>query len=231
MHILGIVGGIGPESTIHYYRQIFQQHRSMRSDGRAPSIIINSIDVGKLLKMVDSDDLGGLTRYLLKAVTRLADAGAGIGLLAANTPHVVFDRLAEKSPIPLISIVEATGEELLRRGLSRPAILGTRFTMNGRFYPDVFARQQIPVIAPNAEEQEIVHGIYVNELLQGVVKNGSRRALIELIGALAKREGIDCVILAGTELSMILTESQYEGVPVLDTGAIHVAAAVERMLR
>lgn len=231
MHILGIVGGIGPESTIDYYRAIFRHHKSMRSDGRAPSIIINSIDVGKLLKMVEDDDLGGLTRYLLRAVTRLADAGAGIGLLAANTPHVVFDRLAAKSPIPLISIVEVTADEVIERGLERPAILGTRYTMAGRFYADVFDRRRIPLVVPDAEEQALVHGIYVDELLKGVVKNASRRALTDLIARLAEREGIDSVILGGTELKLILQEPRYDSVVVLDTADIHARAAVARMLR
>jgi aspartate racemase len=230
MHILGIVGGIGPESTIDYYRSIIAQHRVLRPDGRAPSIVINSIDVAKLLRMVEIEDFGGLTRYLLKSVTRLADAGAEIGLFAANTPHVVFDRLAEKSPIPLISIVEATRDEVTHLELKKPAILGTRFTMNGTFYPDVFKRARVPIVAPNAEEQEMVHSIYVDELLNGVVKDASRTALVDLIGTLAAREGIDSVILGGTELSMILKEPLYGDVVTLDTTQIHVRAAVERML-
>lgn len=231
MHILGIVGGIGPESTIDYYRSIIEQHRVLRSDGRAPAIIINSIDVGKLLNLVEIDDLGGLTRYLLKAVTRLADAGAGVALLAANTPHIVFDRLAQKSPIPLISIVDVTCAEVKRLELQKPALLGTRFTMTGGFYQEAFKKHRVPLVLPTVEEQAIVHSIYVDELLKGVVKNSSRKALVDIIEAIAARDAVDSVILGGTELSQALKEPHYGDVVTLDTTQIHVRSAVERMLR
>jgi aspartate racemase len=164
-------------------------------------------------------------------VTRLADAGAGFALLAANTPHVVFDRLVQKSPIPLISIVEVTCNEAKRLGLEKPALLGTRFTMSGTFYPDVFTPKGISLVTPTPEEQEIVHSIYVNELLKGVVKNSSRKALVDLIATMRDRDGIDSVILGGTELSLILTEPRYGDIVTLDTTSIHVQAAVAQMMR
>src|SRR5690349_17523001 len=110
MQRLGIIGGIGPESTIEYYRAILASSREARPGGPAPSIIINSIDVDKLLRLTGANQLDALTDYLIDELQVLAGAGATIGMLAANTPHLVFDQVAVRSPIPLISIVEATAE-------------------------------------------------------------------------------------------------------------------------
>src|SRR5271168_1552830 len=106
MKTVGIIGGIGPESTIEYYRQIIASHRQQKQDGSYPSILINSIDITRMLDWFETNDLPAVSEYLLGAVQKLADAGADFGVLAANTPHVVFDELNRRSPIPLISIVE-----------------------------------------------------------------------------------------------------------------------------
>ena len=140
MKTLGIVGGIGPESTIEYYRFILDGCRQRVTDGRAPHIIIDSIDVNLAIAMLDANDHAGVAAYLGEAVERLARAGADIALMAANTPHIVFDDVQRRSPIPLISIVQAACDYAQRLGSRRLALLGTGFTMRARFYPDVFAR-------------------------------------------------------------------------------------------
>src|SRR5437868_7597448 len=124
---LGLIGGLGPESTIDYYRRILEEWE--RIDPRsAPHIVMDSLDVDYGLSLVEHDR-PKLVEYLLESVQRLAAAGCDFGAIAANTPHVVFDDLVARTPIPLISIVEAAGEEAKRRGLKRVGLLGTRFTM------------------------------------------------------------------------------------------------------
>ena len=137
MKTIGIVGGIGPESTIEYYRSIIAAYREHTRDGSYPSIIINSINVTKMLDMIGANDLAAVTHYLAGEVNRLAQAGAELGLLAANTPHIVFDEIQQQSPIPLVSIVEATCEATRALGLTTVGLFGTRFTMQGNFYPRV----------------------------------------------------------------------------------------------
>src|SRR5215470_1114706 len=105
---IGMIGGIGPESTIDYYRLLLDAYRQRVPDGSAPSIIINSIDVNKALAMLDAGELQKLIDYLAPEIERLARAGADFAFLSANTPHIVFDELQRRSPIPLVSIVEAT---------------------------------------------------------------------------------------------------------------------------
>src|SRR3954447_316738 len=105
---------------------------------RAPSIIINSVDNAKVLELVGSNQLSALVEYLGGEIDRLHRAGAHLALMAANTPHIIFDELSARSPIPLIDIVGATANAAKRAGLHRLALFGTRFTMQGAFYPRRF---------------------------------------------------------------------------------------------
>lgn len=111
MKTLGVIGGIGPESTIEYYRSLIAVYREQKPDGSYPSIILNSIDLNKLMALIAANELTETIEYLGEEIEKLARAGAGCGLVAANTPHIVFDELCRQSSIPLISIVEATCQE------------------------------------------------------------------------------------------------------------------------
>src|SRR5437762_986455 len=143
MKILGIIGGLGPESTVEYYQNIIALYRERQRDGSYPQFLINSIDLKKGLDFMDANNLTGMADYLLEGIGKLARAGANFGLISANTPHIVFDAVASKSPIPLISIVEATCAVAKARNLKRLALFGTRFTMEGTFYPKVFSRKGV----------------------------------------------------------------------------------------
>src|SRR6059058_6270444 len=133
MKTLGMIGGLGPESTVDYYQKIIALYRERTGDGSYPEFIINSVDLKKGLDFMDANDLTGMADYLLQGVGKLARAGADFGLISANTPHIVFEEVASKSPIPLISIVEATCAAAKTRNLKRLALFGTRFTMQGTF--------------------------------------------------------------------------------------------------
>jgi aspartate racemase len=230
MKTLGIIGGIGPESTIDYYRRLHALYRQRLPDGSAPSIIINSIDNKKLLGLVEANELNELASYLTGEVEKLARGGATFALLAANTPHLVFDSVAQQSTIPLISIVEATCEAAKTRGLKRLGLLGTRFTMQSSFYRDALSDKQIELIAPNEEEQAWTHEKYMQELLKGIILPETRDRLMTMIKALKERSQIDGVILGGTELSLILRDETVFGIQVLDTTQIHLEAAVAQLI-
>ena len=108
MKTIGIIGGIGPESTIEYYRRIIALYRLRKDPGGYPPVLINSINLTRMLDLIDTQRMAEVTGYLVGEVTKLAQAGADLGLLAAVTPHIVFEDIQRQSPIPLISIVEAT---------------------------------------------------------------------------------------------------------------------------
>ena len=215
---IGIVGGLGPESTIAYYRLFVEAgHRDL---------VIRNADVDRLLAWMSDGDLASVTSDLAAAVGTLADAGCDVGLIAANTPHIVFDALKSQVPIPMVSIVEAAADRVASLGLTRAALLGTRYTMEGRFYPEVFERRGLALVTPNADERAFIHDVYLNELLKNVFLDDTRARLVEIIDALREREGIEAVILGGTELPLILTGASHRGLPLLDTTAIHVRAAL-----
>ena len=163
--LIGMIGGIGPESTIDYYRLFIATYQERKPDGSYPSLVINSIDMTKMLNLVSANDLATLTVYLLQEIRRVAQAGATLGLLASNTPHIVFEDLQRVSPIPLISIVETTCQAAISQQLKRVGIFGTRFTMQGSFYQKVFERERIDLVVPEIADQEYIHTVYMTELM------------------------------------------------------------------
>jgi aspartate racemase len=230
MTTLGIVGGIGPESTVEYYRSLIAGYRQLKPDGSYPSIIINSISVTRLLALMEANQLSQVADYLVDELQKLVSAGADFGIIAANTPHIVFDEVQQRSSIPLVSIVEAARAEAERRGITRLGLLGTRYTMKARFYPDVFSRKGITLVVPPEKEQDYLHDKYVGELLKNVFLPETRARLLEIIENLKQQHQIEAVILGGTELPLILHADEACGIPLLDTTQIHVQAVVERML-
>jgi aspartate racemase len=159
---------------VDYYRLLIDSYREQTKDGSYPSILINSIDLKRMLDMVSGNRLTELTDYLVREVRRLAQAGADFGLMASNTPHIVFEEVSRESPIPLISIVESASEAAQGLELRSVGILGTRFTMEGRFYPEVFARRGITVHAPRSDDQKYIHEKYMRELVLGESYGGWR---------------------------------------------------------
>jgi aspartate racemase len=229
MKTLGIIGGISPESTIDYYRLIIAAYRTKKPDGSLPSIIINSIDLQSVVSLVAANDLPKLTEFLVTEVQRLARAGAGFALIAANTPHIVFDEVSARSPIPLISIVEATRDAALAGGFQKLGLFGTRFTMQGRFFPDVFSRVGIALVVPDDDDQLYIHEKYMQELVNGIFAGETRARILAIARDLVERQGIQALILGGTELPLLLRDADI-GVPLLDTTKIHVDRAVEELL-
>jgi aspartate racemase len=229
MKTLGIIGGIGPGSTIDYYRLLIATYREQRRDGSWPSILINSIDLTRMLSLVGENRLPELTEYLGREVGRLARAGADFGLLTSNTPHIVFEELSRESPIPLLSIVEAAADAAQHLGLKLLGLLGTRFTMQGRFYPEVFGRRGITVRPPPDADLAYVHEKYMSELLQEDFRADTQAGLLAVIERL-KQSGVGGVLLAGTELTLSLRDCGDVGVPLLDTTRIHVQRAVAELL-
>jgi aspartate racemase len=228
--LLGIIGGLGPESTIEYYKEVIRAYRERVGDGSQPEFIINSVNMKVLIDAVTIGDYQTMAYYLSGQVERLANAGARFAIISANTPHLVFDEVKRHSRIPLISIVEAAAQETKKRGLHKVGLFGTRFTMQAKLFPDVFAREQIAIAIPNEAERELVHDIYMNELVKGIVLDQSRERLIAIAERMKHEHAIEGLILGGTELSLIIKDLDGTGLELLDTMKIQVAAAIDAML-
>jgi aspartate racemase len=227
---IGIIGGIGPESTIEYYRALIAAYRARVRDGTYPPIVIDSIDMKKMLDLVAACALVELAEHLLSHVRRLAAAGAELGLIAANTPHLVFDDVRRSAPIPLLSIVEAACDATRALGLTKVGLLGTRFTMQAGFYQEVFARSGIELAVPGPGDQAYVHDKYMEELVHGVFLPETRANLLAVVDRLKETDRIQGLILGGTELPLILRDPEGRGIPFLDTTRIHVDGVVAQAL-
>ena len=225
----GIIGGIGPESTIEYYRKIVTAYVRRQPEGNYPRIIINSIDMKKMLDLIGNRKFDEVSHYLATEIRKLENAGADMAVMASNTPHIVFNQVRELSPLPLLSIVDATCRKVKDTGLDKVALFGTAFTMQGGFYDDVLAKSGIEVITPEPEDQNFIHNKYMGELVRGVILEETRSGLIQIIDKMKVKHGIQGLILGGTEFPLILKAGDLDGVQVFDTTEIHVEGILDVM--
>ena len=228
--LLGMVGGVGPESTIDYYRSIIAEYRSRRADGSYPRLLINNVDAGAIFKHMVVNDAEGVASYLIPAIGQLAAGGAGVALIASVTTHMGYEITHRTAPIPMLSILDALCAAAVARGIRRPALFATRMTTEGRFFAEPFERAGIELIRPDESDRAWINEMYFGELVRGEFRDESRARLISIAAALREQHAIDAVILGGTELPLILREPMVAGVPVLDSTRIHVDAAVDWLL-
>ncbi len=230
MRTAGMIGGLGPESTIDYYRSIITRYRVRNPHGGYPHLLINSLDVEKGIALLDAGRLDDLANYLAEAVELLARAGADFGFMAANTPHLVFDEVQRRSAIPLLSIVRATAEHARKLGLKKVGLFGTGFTMRATFYPDEFQRAGITLVRPTESERDFIHTKYIGELLSNQFLPETRTEILRIAQRMQAEDGVEAIVLAGTELPLLLRDSATD-IEFLDTTVIHVEAVVDELLR
>jgi len=224
MKRIGIIGGLGPEATIDYYKEIINAFKNEKGDLDYPEIIIYSVNMAHFIGLMREQKYEQATAYISEKIECLRLAGAGFAALSANTPHQLFDQLRERSAIPLISIVEATCEEAKRKGLKKAGLFGTDLTMKASFFPDVFRKQNIEVVVPGAEDRELINLKLFSEIELGIFKEETRETLISIVQKMIREQQIDSLILGCTEFPLILTEDTYAGIPMLNTTQIHVKA-------
>ena len=230
MKTLGLIGGTGPESTIDYYRLLTAQYRE-KADGASPPVIINSVDLKRMIAWMGAGELEKVTDYLVGEFEKLQKAGVDFAALTANTPHIVFEELQQRVRLPLISIVEAACERVQSLGLISVGLFGTRYTMEAPFYPKVFSRTEIKLVMPNAAEQDYIHEKYFGELLKDIFLPETRARFLAIADDMKVREGVEAIILGGTEIPLLLRTEEHNGIKLLDTTRIHVDRLIAEMLR
>ena len=230
MKKIGLVGGLGPEATLDYYRGIIETARDGADGLNAPEIIIYSANLREALGIVESGDRERLADWLLAKIEALANAGAEFAAITANTAHLVFDEVAARSPLPLISIVETACGAAQRLGFKRGGLFGTRFTMQADFFPVSFRRQGIDLIVPTLEEQGYIHQKLFSEIELGIIHDETREGLLAIIRKMIERERIEFLVLGCTELPLILPVQAF-GIPLLNTTALHVESIVAECLK
>ena len=230
MRIAGMVGGLGPETTVDYYKLIIARYRARRPGEGYPRLLIDSLDVDKGIAMIDAGRLEELADYLVGGFENVTRAGAEFGFLAANTPHLVFDEVQRRVKIPLISIVRATSERVKSLGHKKVGLFGTGFTMRASFFPDEFRRVGVVMVTPDDEEKQFIHQKYLGELLVGSFLPETREKILAIAARMKREEQVDAIVLAGTELPLLLRGSNSDA-GFLDTAEIHVEAIVDELCR
>lgn len=225
MKTIGIVGGIGPESTVDYYNTIIGAFNSKYPDLAYPEIIIYSINLNRLMRIVESEDWIALADWLLEKITALHGAGADFAAIASNTPHIVFKEIQSRSPVPLLSIIEQTRNKACSLGLKNVGLLGTKLSMEGSFYKEPFVSKGISVVVPTEKERQLIHHRLFSEIELGVFKDSTKNELLGIVERMVNDEGIDSLVLGCTELPLILTEDKF-GIPFLNSTAIHCESII-----
>jgi aspartate racemase len=229
--VIGIIGGIAPPSTIEYYQRIITGFQEKNNTRNYPSILINSIDMTKMLDLVAKQDHNALVEYLSDEIQKLKNGGADFAAIASNTPHIVFEQLKNKSALPLISIVEAALANAKKSGRKKLGLFGTKSTMQGGFYQTEFFKKGIEVITPSLESQKYIHDKYMNEFVKGIYVKETKNIFIEIVQNMRKQNSIEGLILGGTELPFILKEEDFSNFKLFNTTEIHVNSILEYAMK
>jgi len=217
---IGILGGISHESTIEYYRLLQKEYFERHKDYYYPEIVIFSLDFQRFTDFEDAGNIQNYIGYIMEGITALENAGVNFILMAANSPHAVFDVVAELARVPMLSIVKVTAEAVRREGVKKVLLLGVRFTVQSGFYQKACRELGTQVLVPSEEEQDEINRIVFEELTIGDFQ--SKGKLWEIID----HYDVDGVILGCTELPVALKQADTDKV-LFDTVALHAEAALE----
>lgn len=228
MRLLGVLGGMGWSATAEYYRRLNEGVDARLGGLHSARVLVHSLDFQPVDDAENAGDWDGMARLLVEGARSLQAGGAEGIILAANTMHVVADQVAAAVDIPFLHIAEATARRVEASRQRKVGLLATLTTMSGDFYTTPFTQRGIEVLLPEEAERPEVDRIIYEELVHGVIKDTSRRALRSVMQGMAER-GAECVVLAGTELGLLLEEDDCP-VPLHDTTAIHVDQALDWML-
>ncbi len=226
----GIIGGIGPESTIEYYRLLIKNYREKTNSSDYPEIIINSINMTRMLEYVFNNQLDELVTFLANNVKVLEKAGADFAVMASNTPHIVFDRVAETVSIPMISIVDVCCQKMQQLDLKKACLFGTRSTMSAGFYQETAKKYGIELVIPEQKDIDFIHDKYMSELVFKDIREKTRKELIRIAMDIKKKYRIEGLVLGGTELPLALSQKDFQDIIVLNTTVIHVDSIIQRMV-
>lgn len=230
MKKIGIIGGIGPESTIEYYRKIIKLFQARLNTNQYPEILLQSIDMTQMLDYVYKNELDELIRFLKSKVEILEQSNIDYVALASNTPHLVFDRLSESVNVKMISIVEETCESISKIGIKKVGLLGTKSTMSKGFYQSVAKNKGIEMVIPHEENQNYIHEKYMGELVFNHINPDTKKRLVQIVNELKAKEQIEGIVLGGTELPLILEQNDFDNLKVFNTTEIHVNAILDKMM-
>jgi aspartate racemase len=229
MKKIGIIGGIGPASTVEYYNQLINGYRKLTSEDIYPQLYISSINMTEMLTYVSNNDYEKLAELFINEINKLKSIGADYIAIASNTPHCIIDELNSKTPVPIISIVDETCKYVKSKNLKRVLLTGTLFTMERDFYKKAFEKLDIECVVPNDDEKKMIHKIIFPNLENGIIIEKDKLLFKDICGRIIKDKKIEGIILGCTELPLMIHENDFE-ISVLDTMEIHIKSILEKMV-
>jgi aspartate racemase len=230
MKLIGIVGGLSWEATALYYRLLNEATARVLGEHHNARSVIVSVDFAEALALANQGDWDGLAVLLIDAARRIRDAGADMVLLSANTAHIVADQVAAVIDVPLLHIADVAGAAAQARGFHSVGLIGTKFTLESPIFADrLRERSGLTVIAPDATGRNDLQRIIVDELTVGRVEPQSRRQCAAIMRQL-QDQGAEAIIVACTELPLLIQPDD-SSLPLLDTTALHVEAALRLALQ
>ena len=222
MTCIGIVGGLGVGATVHYYEKIAA---ACTARGIVPDLLFNHADANTGQAFVRAGRLDQLGDYLARYIDQLAAGGAQAVAIPAVTPHIAIAEIRQRTKVPLINIVETIGVELRARKLKKVALFGTIFTMQGSLWGQMTDAE---IVKPQPDEMKFVGEAYQRLLDTRTPAPGDVARLREIAASLQKRDGVETVLLAGTDLAVIFDEAN-AGFPCIDVARLHIDAIVARL--
>jgi aspartate racemase len=220
---LGLVGGLGVGATIHYYEKLAQAYEAQ---GRTLNIVIVHAQTARVFEYVQAQDRNGLAEYLNGYIRRLKAAGAEVAAIPAVTPHFCIRELIATSPLPVVNIFEPLVLELTRRRAKRVAVFGTRFVVESALFGEL---SEVEIIPWKPTEVQQIHNTYVELARTGKGLPEQRQELTALAHTIIRRDAVDAIILAGTDLALLFNESNTD-FPCMDCAALHLRAILSDLL-
>lgn len=227
---IGMIGGIAPASTIDYYQRIISRFQERTGHKELPSIIINSINMSKMLKHIEDNEMDELTDFLSEEIFNLEKAGAKVIFMASNTPHIVFEQLNQRVKTPMVSIVKSTISYAKEKSYNRLGLFGTQITMENDFFIDEFEAIGMEIITPMPDERKYINKIYMDELVKGRFLPETKTRLISIANRMFTEAQIEGLILGGTELPFILKSSDIENFELINTTKIHIEKILDLVI-
>jgi len=221
---IGIFGGVSPESTVTYYEYITREYTKRYGNQNYPEIIIYSVNLQEIIDWQYQERWDLIADKMIKAFRALEKAGADFGLIAANTLHIVFDKVQREISIPLINIIEATAEAIKKEEIKTVGLLGTIFTMSKDFYKAGLEARGISTLVPDRKDQQFVNRVIYEELIRGLVKPESKEGYVRVVKKL-KENGAEGIVLGCTEIPLLINEKDCR-VRLYDTTLIHAEKAL-----
>lgn len=226
----GIIGGLGPESTISYYRMIVNEYQTRLNSRDYPEILINSVNMTELLNYAKENKKDEIARILIQKVKELELSGADFGAIASNSPHIVFQQVSKETTLPLLNIVDVTCEAIQRFTLGNIGLLGTKMTMSDGYYQKEAAKYGIKIVTPAPSSQDYIERVYMTEILYNNVVQETKNKLIQIVKELIEIDSIQGLVLGGVEFPFILSQLDFPDIKVFDSGKLHVHAIVDKMI-